>query len=273
MLVPCNIKPLSAATAAELTRSPTGADVSWWKQLWRTIRPSPAGANTPKAGLTIPGWSVAEARDHLMFWRDADGDVLSLAVQDKSLQNDLPSLSDEEAVRRYCRKLAESGKAGLVEAATTTSSKGPAIKLIYKKLQIPAFRFTGMLIIPLPKATCIWSIVAGEHGMTGVREAVVTAGLMNEGKLTVASYEASWAQDPYDSSYCGVDRSTLRYLSDDEAYDQQFPQHALSKVRRELHRLASVEFDQSALSGATEKGEELGEPGAAADGGRDAGCS
>ena len=192
----------------------------------------------------------AEVRDDWVVWRDADGDVLTLAVQEKSLQNGLPSLSDEDAVRRYCRKLAESGKAGLVEAGTAATAMGSAIKLIYKKLEIPAFRFTGMLIVFLPKATCIWTIVAGEHGTTGVREALVTAGLLNEGKLTVESYEASWAQDPYDSSYCAVDRSTLRYLSDDEAYDQQFPQHPLSKVRRELHRLGSVEIDQSQLCGA-----------------------
>jgi hypothetical protein len=112
--------------------------------------------------------------------------------------------------------------------------------------------------------------VAGEHGTTGIREAVITAGLMEEGKLTVESYKASWAQDPYDSTYCGVDRSTLRYMSDDETYDPQFPQHPLSKVRRELHRLARVEID-SAFAGAMDKGKELGEPKAAADGGRDTG--
>jgi len=100
-----------------------------------------------------------------------------------------------------------------------------------------------MLIMPMPNATCIWTTVAGEHGTTGIREAVITAELMNQGKLTVESYQASWAQDPYDSAYCGVDRSTLRYLSDDESYDPQFPQHPLSKVRQELRTLASVEID------------------------------
>src|SRR6516165_9355927 len=217
--------------------------MNWWKRLLRSVWPSSAGANTPSAGPNIPGWRIAEARDHWMVWRDADGDVLSLAVQAKSLQNDLPSLSDEDAVRRYCRGLAESGRAGLVEATTTASSHGPAIRLIYKKLTIPAFQFTGMLIMPMPNATCIWTTVAGEHGTTGIREAVITAELMNQGKLTVESYQASWAQDPYDSAYCGVDRSTLRYLSDDESYDPQFPQHPLSKVRQELRTLASVEID------------------------------
>ena len=161
----------------------------------------------------------------------------------QDLEADLPSLSDEDAVRRYCRKHAEGMEAGLVEATTTTSLKGPAIKLIFKKLQKPAFKFTGQLITPLPNAECIWTIVAREQGTTGIREALITSDLMKKGKLTLESYKASWAQDPYDSSYCGVDRSTLRYMSDDEAYDHLFPQHPLSKVRRELYRHSSMEID------------------------------
>jgi hypothetical protein len=181
---------------------------------------------------------MKEHGERCIVCRDEVGDVVGLAVVD--LETDLPSFSDEDGVRRYCRKFAESCEAGLVEATTTKSSKGPAIKLIYKKLQKPAYQFTGMLIIPLPKAEMIWTIVAREHGTTGIREALITSGLMNEGKLTVESYKASWAQDPYDSSYCGVDRSILRCMSDDESYDQLFPQHPLSKVRRELNRLGSV---------------------------------
>src|SRR5712692_8654611 len=37
----------------------------------------------------------------------------------------LPQLSDEDAVRRYCRALAESRRAGLVEAAVVESWSGP----------------------------------------------------------------------------------------------------------------------------------------------------
>jgi hypothetical protein len=80
----------------------------------------------------------------------------------------------------------------------------------------------------------VWTVVAGEHGMTGVREAVITAELMNAGALTIASYQQSWAQDPYDPAYTGVDRSVLRFMSDDRKYDERFPAHPLSKVRRVL---------------------------------------
>ena len=81
--------------------------------------------------------------------------------------------------------------------------------------------------------------------MTGQREAVITTQLMSEGKLTLETYRQSWAQDPYEPTYSGVERRTLRYQSDDSRYDQQFPQHPLSKVRRLLSTLLSVNIATS----------------------------
>ena len=79
--------------------------------------------------------------------------------------------------------------------------------------------------------------------MTGLREAVVTSELMGSGELNLEGYERSWAQDPYDPSYRGADRSVLRFMSDDPVYDERFPQHPLSKVRRVLADLPTSEAD------------------------------
>ncbi|HEX8800584.1 MAG TPA: hypothetical protein VF772_18330, partial [Terriglobales bacterium] len=63
-------------------------------------------------------------------------------------------------------------------------------------------------------------------------------------KLTLEEYERRWAQDPYEPAYQGVDRVVLRFVSDDKNYDAQFPQHALSKVRRVMMALPdNVCFD------------------------------
>jgi len=86
----------------------------------------------------------------------------------------------------------------------------------------------------------VWTVVSGEQGTTGVREAIVTTQLMNDGKLTIEDYQQSWAQDPYEVTYAGVDRSALRFASDDESYDEQSPDHPLSKVRRVLATLPSA---------------------------------
>ncbi len=60
---------------------------------------------------------------------------------------------------------------------------------------------------------------------------------MNSAKLTIEDYQHSWARDPYDHDYDGVDRSVLRFLSDDECYDERFPEHPLSRARRVLATL------------------------------------
>jgi hypothetical protein len=108
------------------------------------------------------------------------------------------------------------------------------VTLIYKRLEKPAYIFTGMLIIPNQEASQVWTVVAGERGVTGMREAIVTKELMDAGKLTIESYQSSWARDPYEPEYSSVHRSALRFVSDDEGYDERFPQHPLSKARRVL---------------------------------------
>jgi hypothetical protein len=78
------------------------------------------------------------------------------------------------------------------------------------------------------------------NGGSRLREPIVAERLLKAGKLTVQSYESSWARDPYEPKYRGVDRSTLRYLSDGVEYDAEFPEHPLMKTRRELARLVAI---------------------------------
>ena len=94
-----------------------------------------------------------------------------------------------------------------------------------------------MLFISDSKVSQVWTVVAQERGTTGVREALVTTELVEAGALTVETCERSWAADPYDADFAGVDRSVLRFISDDELYDSRFPQHPLSKVRRVIRSI------------------------------------
>lgn len=73
-----------------------------------------------------------------------------------------------------------------------------------------------------------------------LREPIVAERLLKAGRLTVQSYESSRARDPYEPNYEGVDRGTLRYVSDDVEYDAEFPEHPLTKTRRELARLVAI---------------------------------
>ena len=214
--------------------------MSWLKRLWPSLGKPSSPERLRGESLAVQGWSEEAPSGGMRVWRNSQGDVLSLATSDGPIG--LPTLSDEVAVQRWCRSLAESRAAGLIEVRVTSGALGTTVGLIYKRLEKPAYIFTGMLLVP--SQAHVWTVVAGERGTTGVREAVVTTELMSAGKLTIQSYESSWARDPYDTSYRGADRSVLRFVSDDESYDERFPEHPLSKIRRVLAMLpTSVQAD------------------------------
>ena len=175
------------------------------------------------------------SRPESSTWHDSDQDTITLSIAAGLVDT---KIADVEAVRKYCRQVAEGHGAGLVEAGVILSHAGPTLQMIYKNQDGRAFTFTGMQMIALPNATLTWSIVARERGTTGIREALVTESLFAQGNLTVEGYEESWACDPYEPHYQGVDRSTLRYMSDDASYDTEFPTHPLSKVRQVLRELS-----------------------------------
>ena len=216
--------------------------MSWWTRLWRNSLGQPVRKPNPSVRLTLPGWNETAADGDLRIWRDVYGDALSLAIPAERIG--VPHALGEMELRRWCRDLAQSRNGGLIEAQEVACSLGPTAILIYKRLQIPAYIYTGMLVLSLEPCPLVWTIVAGERGTTGVREAIVTATLMQQGKLTVEEYKRSWAQDPYEPSYAGVDRSVLRFVSDDEIYDEHFPNHPLTKVRHLLAILpANIQLD------------------------------
>jgi len=184
--------------------------------------------------LTLSGWSDERHDGRLRRWRNVDGDELSLSTPAFAV----PTKSSDGAVRMLARSLAERSGAGLIEVTTSECRFGSTTALIYKRLIKPKYVYTGMLIVARQlEPDLVWTMVSGEIGTTGVREAVITAELMNAGRLTLAEYQRSWAQDPYEPEYAKVDRSVLRFMSDDEQYDYRFPSHPLSKVRATLRDL------------------------------------
>jgi hypothetical protein len=202
----------------------------WWKRPWRSSVEAP-GNPSQCVRLTLPGWNEETPIEDLRVWRDIDGDVILLHVSKEAIA---PVGADPSELRFWCRNYAAGRGGGLIEVRAVDGGTGASVIFIYKRLQMPAYVYTGILITSARGTWLLWTIVAGEHGTTGVREALVTADLMSAGKLTIDDYRLFWAQDPYDPAYRGVDRSVLRFMSDDDSYDKQFPQHPLSKVRRLL---------------------------------------
>jgi hypothetical protein len=118
-----------------------------------------------------------------------------------------------------------------------TTEYGLGGRMIYKRLRKPAFIFTGVMWTPHDHGWLVWTVLHGEREATGVREATIATELLKAG--TLSRYDTSWAQDPYFPDYNGVDRSVLRCMSDDEQYDERFPTHPLSHVRRVMRTLSA----------------------------------
>jgi hypothetical protein len=200
--------------------------------------PAPAPPPGPLQSVRLPlaGWVEEPFEDGMRLWRDATGDVISLATTDETSAR---RLLDSSGVgrQRAARELAEARGAGLIEVAASAAG-GPSVHLIYKRLERPAYIYTGMLFSSGEGQYLVWTVVAGEKGTTGIREAIVTGELLASGELSVDTYARSWGQDPYDPAYRGVDKSVLRSRADDERYDQRFPGHPLSKIRGILAALA-----------------------------------
>jgi hypothetical protein len=64
--------------------------------------------------------------------------------------------------------------------------------------------------------------------------------LFNAGQLSIESYQQTWACDPYEPSYGGVDSKVLRYIPDDDRFDARFPDHPLTRVREVLTAIAAM---------------------------------
>jgi hypothetical protein len=136
------------------------------------------------------------------------------------------------------RNVAGGQQGGLVELKTVHCAKNKAVRFIYKRLQGLGYVFTGMFFVRTASGPVVWTIVDGERGMTGVREAVVTARLIESRALnTREDLENFLAPDPYDVASLGVDSRVRCFASDSEEYDSLFLDHPLSNVRRVLDDL------------------------------------
>jgi hypothetical protein len=193
-------------------------------------------------------WNERKRKSNVVIWQNEKGDALTLHLVKET--HNLPPIRDTNAVRKLCRDLATSGnkRGGTVIAEGTRYGGVPAIRTVYKYESLPAYGYTAMIILPFKDFWFQLTMASVERGVTGQRDAFVTASLAQEGKLELESFDKpdskgatgrikGWFQDPYDPNYSGL---ILRSISDDEKYDTLFPQHPLTKVRHWLGDVPSL---------------------------------
>lgn len=187
--------------------------------------------------LELQGWNEISLEGEIRAWKDERGSALSFILVDSS---GFPDLNNQDEIRNWCRSAAEENQGGLIEASVVETPIGTSISYIYKRRHGKAYTFLGMMILPMHDKLLVWTVVAQEQGTTGLRETAITMKLFKSGELNMEKYGELWARDPYDTSYHGVDKSLLRFISDDECYDQEFPNHPLTVVRKTLKQLPTA---------------------------------
>jgi tetratricopeptide (TPR) repeat protein len=210
--------------------------MSWSTWFSKKQPPEPGRATLQSVRFDTTGWRVDKKTHDSIEWRDLDGDLLvtRLAQIEGETSGPPPTLTE---IRSSFRAAAAPRKGGIVSVEQSHRCGLVLTKAITKFEDLPAYAYEGTLEIPLRNATYSLSLMAGEHGTTGIREAVTTAQLFQLRELKIPAGGTpgvgqkleGWFRDPYDADYHGP---TLRSLSDDDRLDALFPKHPLSKIRK-----------------------------------------
>jgi len=148
-------------------------------------------------------------------------------------------ISDENAVREHYRDSFAAAGIGILQCDLSETNGHKSVKTIGKINESgePA-GYIGSLAIPLSDRSFVFNLFSQEIGITGVRETEVWVKLKLDGHKFEVDTESGkmigWTQDPYFPDYDGP---CLRNLSDSEEYDDQFPDHPLTKVRKRINEL------------------------------------
>jgi hypothetical protein len=191
-----------------------------------------------------PEWVLVSGTADSKTFRTSEGDELSL--RRSSTPTGFPELSPD-SVRAYGRLLAAADAAGLLSAEVVAARHATCVCMIHKRLEIPAYAYTGVLLLPGAADLYTITLSTRERGTTGIRDAVATMTLLQRGEVTIPRHAAAppgegiplegWLADPYDPDYTGL---ITRSRADDEEFDAVLPDHPLSVLRRRIRDLCST---------------------------------
>jgi hypothetical protein len=177
--------------------------------------------------VEISGATLEGDCDGYRLWRTQSGDPLALHFF--AVRPDLTAGPDElEILRAGYRAMVSAAGVGLISCEPVVIDGCAAIETFVKVPQTPhGMTYVGAVTLPFRDFSIVLKVECVEFGMTGIREAVVLPMLEKEGRVELPSL-VGWCSDPYDST---IRTGILRNLSEDETYDEMFPEHPLSRAR------------------------------------------
>jgi tetratricopeptide (TPR) repeat protein len=203
----------------------------------------------PKSGfdliqLPLESWTIVHADHHKrQFVRDVYGDDFSsrMIVVHQTEPLEGVDLTDLEGIRQLVQNIATQAKQIMVSAEVIEAAGLPSLWYILKQSQAPSgMAYSGSLVLPLADQFFTIQLMCLETGITGIRESIVVDKLLEQG--------VSFKVLADNNSYCESGTALAPYSADAEIYDERFPNHPLTRVRRYIAEILAALSVQKLVS-------------------------
>ena len=177
-----------------------------------------------------------------------DSDDLSINLFD--YPPDITAKNDTELeLQNNYRKVAYESGGAIIEVKKVKLGSFDTIKTIIKFPMKPAgICYIGSYTIPFKNFSYVVKVQCIEQGTTGMRDAIVLEMMIRNGTVKIGEEEGTikgWMRDPYDDS---IHLPYMMNLSESEKFDDMFPKHPLSRMRKFLkHIEETIKIDESLL--------------------------
>jgi hypothetical protein len=183
--------------------------------------------------ITLVSDEILFERDigDLRVWRFSDGDAVGIYFF--NLVPDLPKSKDLASFVAKTRDRVVLSGAALVECSVVTLGDTRGIRQVIKLPQNPTgMTFLGSFTLPFEKFSYVIKVQCEEHGVTGIREAVLLDEALQNGTVEINVESSNPIKGEWDP--------------DSEKFDGRFPTHPLSRLRRHLAQIEScVSIDKA----------------------------
>jgi len=205
--------------------------------------------NLDSIGFDRDGWKILEESNAHRMYDTGAGDVVRLAFNGTrpSWTFDLTDLS--AATSFYEKQSSDLGGA-LISLGIENQSNVEILSGVFKyrspEANSLAAYIVGMIIIPFRKFNYQINVECVERGTTGSREAAVSVILRQKGEWPEPQEEQPVRVESMDDFFDKIRESKVRVVpSDDEKYDNDFPNHPLTIVRdTQFHILDTLEIPE-----------------------------
>lgn len=180
--------------------------------------------------------SLAPAEYELNWINKSGSETLTLHFF--ASRPDLPYPADLCELRRAYRDEISLAGGGVISIEQKEIGKLRSFVSIFKLPQsVQGMTYLGTITFPFSTCCFVIKILCSESESVGVRESLIASEFLESGQVSIdldSGKMLGWAEDPYSPDYSGP---ALRTRADDECYDERFPAHPLSRVRKLLTRI------------------------------------